>query len=493
MHNHTCAKCKKPVIASIPMESPYTIYCRDCWWSDNWDPSDYAQDFDFSRPFFDQFNELMIKVPKMAAFQLNNENCEFSHITAFCKSCYMCPGTFSSENCFYTRKSQYCNQCADNNTLNKCELVADSSYSDNCYSSHHLINCRNCSDSSYLSDCSNLQNCFMCSGLNSAKFNFKNKKVSEEEYKKIIDEYSGKSPEDLHEEFQEFNKTIPKRAQIQVNCFESTGDYLFDCNNAIKCSNCFKIEDSKYLFECEDVKDSMDLTMHDLGIELCYELCTAGDKSFMSAFSFCAAGSSHSYYLFSCFYTGNCFGCDALHNQQEYWILNKPYKKEEYMELAPKIISHLQETKEWGEFFPTSISPYEYNETLAQDYFPLGKEEVELKGWKWREKKDEIPKVEKIIPAEQLPESINDIPDDVLNWAIKCEETKRPFRIVKQELEFYRKMKLPIPHLHPDERHKRRMELRNPRKLWERKCDKCSDAIFTTYSPDRPEIVYCKK
>ena len=28
-------------------------------------------------------------------------------------------------------------------------------------------------------------------------------------------------------------------------------------------------------------------------------------------------------------------------------------------------------TGEWGEFFPSSLSPFGYNETVAQEYFPL--------------------------------------------------------------------------------------------------------------------------
>ena len=63
---------------------------------------------------------------------------------------------------------------------------------------------------------------------------------------------------------------------------------------------------------------------------------------------------------------------------------------------------------------------------------------------------------------------------------------------MKPELAFYRKMQLPMPHFHPDERHDRRMALRNPRKLWDRTCEKCRAAIETTYSPERPEIVYCE-
>ena len=103
-----------------------------------------------------------------------------------------------------------------------------------------------------------------------------------------------------------------------------------------------------------------------------------------------------------------------------------------------------------------------------------------------------MPQVAKIIPAEKLPDSIDDIPDDVLNWAVRCEATGRPFRIIKQELEFYRKMRLPVPRLHPDERHRRRMALRNPRKLWKRPCGKCGKEMETTYAPERPEIVYCE-
>ncbi len=152
----------------------------------------------------------------------------------------------------------------------------------------------------------------------------------------------------------------------------------------------------------------------------------------------------------------------------------------------------MRKAGEWGEFFPVAISPFTYNESVAQEYFPLTREEVEEHGWKWKEEKDEMPKVSKVIPAQKLPDSIEEVPDDILNWAIECEATKRPFKIIRQELDFYRKMRLPIPHFHPDERHRRRMALRNPRKLWKRSCAKCGKEIETTYAPERPEIVYCE-
>ena len=153
----------------------------------------------------------------------------------------------------------------------------------------------------------------------------------------------------------------------------------------------------------------------------------------------------------------------------------------------------MQKTGEWGEFFPNKYSPFAYNETNAQLYYPLSKKEVSDRNWRWQTPEDRMQNIEKTIKASEIPQNIGGVPDDILNWAITCEETRRPFRIIKQELEFYRKMKLPIPHFHPDERHKRRMALRNPRILWQRKCAKCRKEIQTTYAPERPERVYCEE
>ena len=179
-------------------------------------------------------------------------------------------------------------------------------------------------------------------------------------------------------------------------------------------------------------------------------------------------------------------------NNQEYCILNRQYTRAEYEALVPRIIEHMQATSEWGEFFPVSLSPFGYNETIAQEYFPMTREEALQQGFHWSDYEPPAPAVSRVIPANKLPESIDDIPDDILNWAIECEVTGKPFRIIAQELDFYRKHHLPIPRRHPDQRHADRMALRNPRKLYSRKCDKCGTEMRTTYAPERPERVYCE-
>ena len=130
------------------------------------------------------------------------------------------------------------------------------------------------------------------------------------------------------------------------------------------------------------------------------------------------------------------------------------------------------------------------------EYYPLLKKDTLSTGtevrFNWSDYESPAPQVSKTIPASMLPDDIKDIPDDILNWAIVCEVTRKPFRIIKQELDFYRKHSVPVPRRHPDQRHLDRMKLRNPRKLFDRNCDKCDKEIKTTYSPERPEIIYCE-
>ncbi|MEK0338466.1 MAG: hypothetical protein QQN41_13640, partial [Nitrosopumilus sp.] len=63
LYMRTCDLCKREKVSMYAPEILYKIYCPHCWWSDNWDPLEYGRDYDFSRPFFKQFNELWHEVP----------------------------------------------------------------------------------------------------------------------------------------------------------------------------------------------------------------------------------------------------------------------------------------------------------------------------------------------------------------------------------------------------------------------------------------------
>jgi hypothetical protein len=188
----------------------------------------------------------------------------------------------------------------------------------------------------------------------------------------------------------------------------------------------------------------------------------------------------------------HCFGCIGL-KHQEYCILNKQYSKEEYEEILPKIVDHMRKTEEWGEFFPMTLSPFPYNDAEVQDVFPMTKEEVLGQNLRWGEDLDDVQGTTKTIAATDLPDAIDAVPDEILTWAITCEASGRPFRIIRKELEFLRNARLPLPRLHPSERMKLRKDARNPYKLFTRNCSMCGATIETTYSPERTEKVVCER
>ena len=75
----------------------------------------------------------------------------------------------------------------------------------------------------------------------------------------------------------------------------------------------------------------------------------------------------------------------------------------------------------------------------------------------------------------------------------KCQTCDKDFLIIEQEQVFYKKKDLPHPKNCPDCRQKRRLSLRNERKLYKRTCDKCKKEIISTYSPESKYIVYCQE
>src|SRR3990167_6619779 len=58
LYKRKCDLCQKDIIAVYSTDKPHKVYCRECYHGDQWNPLDHGRDFDFSRPFFEQFKEL---------------------------------------------------------------------------------------------------------------------------------------------------------------------------------------------------------------------------------------------------------------------------------------------------------------------------------------------------------------------------------------------------------------------------------------------------
>jgi len=498
LFQNKCALCKKDVVSVYSPDKGYKVFCKECWWSDNWDPFDYGRNFDFNKPFFEQFDALLKEVPHPALLSAKSENCDFTHLADNNKNCYLLFLSGECEDVQYGYWLNDCKDCFDLSHSGQSELCFELTFSKDCYHLFYSHDCGQCRDGYFLDNCTGCNDCIMCSGLIHKSYYFNNKSLTKEEFFKKKEEFLKSLPAkltDYKKQFREMMSSALKEYSHLVNAENCSGDYLVNCKN---CHNCYSMndcEDCKYCYDILRTKNTYDASVFGKPGELLYEINDVGLNSVSTLFTSFAYSLSNSLYCKYCFNTANLFGCSGIKGHKQFCILNKKYTKDEYENLVGKIIEYMQKIGEWGEFFDPKISMFGYNETVANEYFPLTKDQAVKKGFKWSDFVNPPPKAEKVITVENMeviPGDISEIPDEIVNWALTCEVSGKLYKITKQELKFYKDHNLPIPKRHPDQRHKDRMTLINPRKLYDRKCMKCGADIKTTYSPQRPEIVYCE-
>src|SRR3989344_1485926 len=64
LYKRNSDKSGKSMIAMFAPTAPYKVWTHEEWWADDWDARGWGKDYDFSRPFFDQFRELLLAVPR---------------------------------------------------------------------------------------------------------------------------------------------------------------------------------------------------------------------------------------------------------------------------------------------------------------------------------------------------------------------------------------------------------------------------------------------
>jgi hypothetical protein len=530
-------KCGAPghdetVISIFSPDKKQRVYDHAAWWGDSWSPLDYGRDVDFSRPFFAQLKELWAEVPDVAVLNINPVNSEYCSITEGNKNCYLVFGGDFNEDTLYSTYVFRSKECMDTYWVQKsdrnyetvdctsCSRLSHARYCEGCYGSAFLFNCRNCHD------------CLGCVNLVNKSYCIFNVQYSKGEYFEKIKEFnlgSFSEVEKLKERFAAHALGFPRRFAKMIQIVNSSGDNLENCKN---CKQCFDIfeggEDcSRVFLSYSKSQNCMDSDRMGLSTELVIDSSGIypGSRVSFSRFVFTGHDAQYSY---NCHNSSYIFGCVGLRNKQ-YCIFNKQYAKEEYETLVPKIIEHMRAMPyidvkgriyKDGEFFPIELSPFCYNETIAQEMYPLTKEEAISQGYAWKDDEEKAHVATK--RTEDMPDAINEVSDAMLNETFECshqgncnDQCTKAFRIVPVELEFYRRMNIPLPRLCQSCRHFARVRQRNPMKLWARTCQcggaessnriyknlsqhshgdlHCSNAFETTYNPDRPEIVYCER
>lgn len=508
LYKRACDKCGKNSLSLYHPNAPYVVYCHNCWWSDDWEALDYGMEYDPQRPLIDQFLELQRKVPREALITVNSVNSEYGNNIRDSKNVYFgfqiaqgediyyCAWVVNSRSSFVGHKILESERTAYCFNIVRCYnsvFVEESSDSTDCYFSYDLRGCNNC---------------ILSSGLRNKSYYVRNQPVSKEVYElarvKLING-SFRQFEELKEEYEEMKSKAIHRYASSSKSFDFTGNYAEECNDVRWCFFGVHTEQSKAVANILNSKN------------VYYGYAIGPQSSELLYGVSVVKGATNSKLCFNLFNTTDCILAENIVSssfclassgikKKDYCILNTQYSKEEYL----KIKNHLKEQGELARFLPIQFSTFGYNESAAQDSFPMTKTEALQAGFSWQE---DIPLTsgKETMSIDQLPDSISDTPDTILEETLRCQYCTRNYRVVSGEFLLSRQLSVPISRICPQCRIDRQIQRRLPFLLVERQCmcdyrvyqntvkhphhseGQCPNTFQTSYAPERPEIVYCEQ
>ncbi len=511
LYKRDCDLCKKSVVSRYPPDAKYVVYCAKCWWSDNWSPYDYGRDYDFSRPFFEQFNELLHEAP-LSALSTDIASIATSPYTNHVgnqKNSYLIFHSDRDENCAYGFHHFDNKEVFDCSITSDSELCFDSihSFQDNkCIGVDHTTESMECL---FTRDAVGCQNCFASANIKNKKYVFFNEQLSKEEYFRKLSEIDLGSYSQyiaVKKQAEENNKKYPYKGLYDRFCVNSTGNYIFNSKNVMEGFETSFSQDSKFLFLVNDnpSSESYDISSWGNNMSRSYDSVNVGEN--ISGIKFCwESGLGQSDAEYSRLSNGgkNHFGCVSV-NKGEYCILNKRYSEDEFNSLREKIIKHMDEMPytdkkgniyKYGEFFPMELSDVPYNDSFGSLFFPKTREQSENEGLRWIDRPQKEHEITKNF--DELPDNIKDADESILNEVIKCSACGNGFRIIGMEFQFLKRMNLPLPRECPMcrimKKVNRWIENINYCKTIERECSKCGVSFRTTFLEKNAPIIYCKE
>lgn len=453
LYNHKSFISEQDIITRYHPALGYKVCSKEEFWSDQVDNREFGREYDFSRSFFVQWQELMQRVYMQPLVQINCHNSPYVDSSSNLKDCYMCFGMGESEDCFYCIKSRYPlrnKNCVD------CVGIVDSQYCyscvdcEKCYECQHCLYCYNSSACFGSVDLIGCTDCFGCVGLRQKKYCVFNKQYSAAEYKSFlagIDLGDYKVRQEQLDNCINFIDPSGHIANTIKSSEESSGSYLYHCKNAYQCFRAENLEDCGWSTGARG-RDGWRAEM--LDAELAYNsVVLFGRLGYGNSIH----TGSENFYSYMIFNSDSCFGCTML-KRNSYCILNKQYSREEYHSLVPRIIAHMKETGEWGQFLPPQFAPHPYQDSQSATWFKLiTLEEAKRRGYRVEDVESTEHNQVATMEANALPSNIQDVViDGITSQIVSCAETKQLYRFDKREVEFYQKQCIPLPRVHWKER-----------------------------------------
>ena len=416
----------------------------------------YGVDFLEDKRFFENFQNLFRSIPLENTLLFSGcENSEYSDQSMNAKNCYLSYVVVGGENILYS-------MVIKNNSINvfNCISVVRG---ENIYQSFNIVNSYNVFYSKQIDNsrdirfCSNMIGCHDCilsNNLENMSYCIENKQYTKEEYFSTKKYLLSKKTEFL-QKFIALHEDIVPCVSDNVSWM-----YLTECSNIENWYYLSSTHDSQNVMlvswweSCSNLYDTFTATGFPTWEEYYGVMwCTWWKNVYNSVI---IPRCNNTYYCHGMENCSFCLWCVGLVNKS-FCILNKQYTKEQWFELANKIFESMDKDWTLGQFFPGTINPFYFNDSVAyliDDTFT--KEEIKKEWYLRREEeiKVDTPANAEVITVKEL-ETYQKF-DDIWEWTINPEIIKKVirdekwnvYRIVPMELEFLQKHGLPLPEIH---------------------------------------------
>lgn len=407
-----------------------------------------SSDFDF----ITEFRKLFLASPQCGSWTRASENCDYGDITTVSKDCYMCFNSGNCRNAYFCEDSRALNDCTDCAFCESCELCYECSDCDGCYNCDFCQDSTNCQDCYFSYDLRRCKNCFGCVTLRDKEYCIFNEQFSKEEYEKKVKFFNYKDANGIvfiWRELQKLKLKTPRMYVHEHDTINCTGDYIYHSKNCHMCFDTRHTEDSGYIYQANlemGTKDSWDCGPIPTGMDLCYDVAYA-HYLFQCQHLYWCGNLKNCEWCINCLESEHLFGCNYLQKKQKaFYILNQKVEEDFYWKKTTEIKSELKEKEIY---------------TLCD------------------------------LIHKDLSQRKVDTDDSVVDK--KCKICGSDFKLISEEIAFYKKWDILFPAYCPNCRAEQRYKLRSERKMYKRICDSCKNTLISTFPPDSEYIVYCLK
>lgn len=436
----------------------------------------------FTRSFFEQFRELQLQVPVNATRNVKEPENSIAVLSIGDVNSFFSAAS-STRNCCYINDcvaAEDCVECSGCEHPRECYRVSHSQRMFRCFFANE---CMDCQSSWFIFDCRNCEFVFGGSNLRNKKYVWWNEQLTKEEWEKRFAEAKTGSYVWLEGVRQKYDQMIseqavwPENFNSQVDD-KSIGEYMLRCTNCRYSFFGLDSRDNYYAFGFYNANQNMFATS--IVGDNNYQSGTNGETA-NSKFSASLMRCDDVEYSSNCYDCTHCFGCVGL-RRKSFCILNKQYAEDEYWRALDELKCAMLDRGEYGRPLPTAFTfayfpesgPAYYLAAEMEDWDKIGmpKFEASAEG-AFGELRTDKP----LRQQSDLPDDISDIGDDWLGTPIMDPVEKRPYTLLKPELEFYKRMKLAAPRGHFTSRMRNLSWMQNGGLMHKEACTNCGKEL----------------